>query len=1242
MATPGLAESFTGVSPDALVPLESVMCTGELARRPVRAPDYELESRALALLVQALADSPRTILQVLADTILRVFKVDSAGISLLTKDEKSFVWPAVAGGWRSLSGNGTPRDFGPCGDVLDLNAPQLFRRPHRRYGYLLQATPLAEECLLLPFCVKGKAVGTIWAVAHNDRRKFDAEDLRQLQALGRFAAAAYQTGESLDETLALMDDSLQSQSALETLNAQLRESEERYHMLFESLDEGFCVIEKIEAGAGELPDFRFVEANPAFAVQCGVSGVVGKTLRELFGDESREWCKTYDAVCTSGNPIRFEREFVSQGRDLELYAFRVPDKLHCRVAVNFQDITERKRAQKLLSQNRDTFLDLIEKAPFGLCVVDSQFCLLQVSAAAKKWFGNINPLVGRNFEDVARLIWADPYVSRGLERFRHTLETGEPFSAPIVTQQRLDVASVESYDWTIERITLPSGQFAVVCYFYDITERTRSDLALRESEAFSRSIFDSTPDCIKVLDFEGNLVSMQSGQELLGIEDIKPFLNKSWLDFWVGEDRLSAKSAVDAAVAGEEGHFVGFFRTFRGEAKWWEVTISPIRGADGKAVRLLAVSRDVTQRKLDEKILRQSEERFRALVMASSDLMCRMSADWGEMREIYDNKLVVNTKVANRNWLDKYVYRDDQQRLMALVKEAIRTKSLFEMEHRVRRADGSWGWMSSRAVPLLDDDGEIVEWFGTGSDVTEHKRAEQSLRDSEERFRALFDRGPIAMYSCDASGTIQEFNRNAVLLWGREPVRGNPEERFCGASKLLFPDGNPMPHAQSPIAAVLKGEPPIEHGVEVLIERADGTRTTIIANIVPLINDRGEITGAINCMYDITERSRLERKTVEQAQKLVELDRRKDEFLAMLSHELRNPLAPLSNAVQLLRLHKNDDPVQQQAHGIIERQVGQLKHLVDDLLEVSRITTGSVRLRQERISLSDVVERAVETAQPLISQHRHELALALPRQPVFLHADAARLEQVLVNLLTNAAKYTDDGGHIWLSLEQEGEASDAVAVVRVRDSGIGIDAELLPRIFDLFTQAERSLDRSEGGLGIGLSLARRLVELHGGSVKACSTPGQGSEFVVRLPVMPSALPPSPVRPVAPSSVTSRKVLVVDDNVDAVRSLANLLTLFGHDVQIAYDGQSGLEAAQATRPDCVLLDIGLPGLTGLEVAELIRQQPELDGTVLVALTGYGREADRRLSHDAGFDHHLVKPADFSEVQTILASVGPQPL
>jgi len=387
---------------------------------------------------------------------------------------------------------------------------------------------------------------------------------------------------------------------------------------------------------------------------------------------------------------------------------------------------------------------------------------------------------------------------------------------------------------------------------------------------------------------------------------------------------------------------------------------------------------------------------------------------------------------------------------------------------------------------------------------------------------------------------------------------------------------------------------------------------------------------------DITERSRLERKTQEQAEVLVDLHRRKDEFLAMLSHELRSPLAPISNAVQLLRLQTNEDPLQQQARNIIERQVGQLTHLVDDLLEVARITTGRVQLRQERITVSGVVERAVESARPLIVQRRHEFTVSLPPQPIWVHADAARLEQVVVNLLTNAVKYTDEGGHIWLTVQQEGDA----AVLRVRDTGVGIAPELLPRIFDLFTQAERSLDRAQGGLGIGLCLVHRLVDLHGGAVEASSVLGKGSEFVVRLPVVliPTLASPPPSTETAQPAGKGCRVLAVDDNVDAAEILAMLLEASGHDVRMAHDGPTALEAALDYRPDVVLLDIGLPGLDGFEVAKRIRQHPTLKSIVLVAMTGYGQKTDRQRSQEAGFDHHLVKPADFGEVQKILATVA----
>ena len=373
-----------------------------------------------------------------------------------------------------------------------------------------------------------------------------------------------------------------------------------------------------------------------------------------------------------------------------------------------------------------------------------------------------------------------------------------------------------------------------------------------------------------------------------------------------------------------------------------------------------------------------------------------------------------------------------------------------------------------------------------------------------------------------------------------------------------------------------------------------------------------------------------------QQEELSDLHHRKDEFLAMLSHELRNPLAAITNAAQLLSLQKHEEPLQLQARTIIQRQMGQLIRLVDDLMEVSRITSGRIHLQKERTGLNGIVERAVETTRSLMDQHRHELTVSLSPQPLWLHADASRLEQVVVNLLTNAAKFTTEGGRISIAVQREGDE----AVLRVKDTGVGIAAELLPHIFELFTQAERSLDRSQGGLGIGLSLVQRLAEMHEGRVEVSSVMGQGSEFVVYLPVMlnPATQLPSPLEVTAEPTGPSLRVLVVDDNVDAAQILGLLLKATGHDARMAFDGVSAVKVALDFLPNIVLLDIGLPGLDGYEVAKRLRQDSSLDGVVLVALTGYGQATDKLRSQDAGFNHHLVKPADFDKVQQILATVS----
>jgi signal transduction histidine kinase/CheY-like chemotaxis protein len=392
--------------------------------------------------------------------------------------------------------------------------------------------------------------------------------------------------------------------------------------------------------------------------------------------------------------------------------------------------------------------------------------------------------------------------------------------------------------------------------------------------------------------------------------------------------------------------------------------------------------------------------------------------------------------------------------------------------------------------------------------------------------------------------------------------------------------------------------------------------------------------GEITVAADLAWRAGIALDNASLVRNIQEADRRKDEFLAMLAHELRNPLAPIRNAVECLRLTGLPDAGLARTRDIIDRQLTHLNRLVDDLLDVSRITRGKIRLQLESLDLGTVVVSAVESTRSLIESRGHDFNLSLPPEPIQVKVDPARLSQVLSNLLNNAAKYTDNGGHIWLTVEREGNE----AVVRIRDTGAGIPSEMLPHIFEPFIQANQSLDRSQGGLGIGLTLVRDLVEMHGGSVEALSAgPGQGSEFVVRLAVLVD----SPSGAEAPASTRSpmpfamSRILVVDDSVDAANSLAMVLRLEGHDVRTAHDGHSALEAAQAIPPEIVLLDIGLPNMDGYEVARRLREHRDKDQMLVVAITGYGRAEDRQRSELAGFDHHLVKPIDFDVLRRLIS-------
>ena len=503
-----------------------------------------------------------------------------------------------------------------------------------------------------------------------------------------------------------------------------------------------------------------------------------------------------------------------------------------------------------------------------------------------------------------------------------------------------------------------------------------------------------------------------------------------------------------------------------------------------------------------------------------------------------------------------------------------------------------------------------------------------TTRPSDVELRQLLEHLPAGAYTCDPDGLITYFNERAVEVWGRAPKLNDPADRWCGCVAIASADGTPLEAEDCPMGRAIRDDRAY-NGEEIVVERPDGSRLTVLAHANPIHDEAGNVVAAVNVLVDISDRAEAE-------ERLVQADRSKNEFLAMLAHELRNPLAPMHNALRVMRMAPDDKAAIDHARGVLERQLHHLSRVVDDLIDVSRVTRNRLELRTERVELATIINQAIETSRPLADAMEHDLSVSLPPEPIYLQADAVRLAQVFTNLVRNAAKYTEPKGEIRISVERQG--SDAV--VSVRDNGIGMDARDLAIVFEMFTRAEGAR-RTQGGLGIGLTLARRLVELHGGMIEAHSEGrGKGSEFVVRLPILIDAPRPvrSPVHSHRPIASRVLRILVVDDNHDAAESLAELLQLTGNETHIANDGASAVAAAESLRPDIVFLDIGLPRMDGHAVARAIRSQPWGRQMSLVALTGWGQPEDRIRSDEAGFDHHLVKPVDFTVLERLIAEAS----
>jgi PAS domain S-box-containing protein len=949
------------------------------------------------------------------------------------------------------------------------------------------------------------------------------------------------------------------------------------------------------------------------------------------------------------------------------------------VVLIFRDVTEQRRTERAIREREQQLQLVTGHAPVFLVHFDQDARYRYVNKRFADWLGlTTQDMIGRHIADViGRRAYAtlQEHIEAALAGRHVEFETEIPYEK--VGPRVMRCAYAPEYD-AAGRVV---GLVAVIA---DVTERKRAEEALRQSEQRFARFMQHLPGLAWIKDTRGRYVYVNEAAEKAFRTPRADLYGRT--DDEVFPPEVAARFSHNDRQAVASGSGIQVVETLEhedGTLHFSLVTKFPVQGPDGNVAFVGGMAIDITDQRRAEEDVRHSEERFRSLmeqapfsiqVLSPDGRTVRVNRAWEELwgltlEQVADYNVLEDRQLQAKGVLDfiRRAFAGESAHVPAIQYDPNETIPDRTNHDDPRR------WVAAVVYPLKDAAGRIREVVLVHDDITARKRAEEALlvvhRELEGRvaartaelvranefLKALLENVQTGVVACDAEGVLTLFNGVTRELHGL-PEESIPSERWAERYCLYRPDGQtPMVREDVPLYRALRGER--VRDAEMVIAPA-GTPPRIVLNSGQAFYDaQGEKLGAVVSMQDVTARKQaeaalrqahdeLERRVGERTEQLAranealrDADRRKDEFLATLAHELRNPLAPISNSLQLLKMPRVDAAMVRQSRDMMERQVHQLVRLVDDLLDVSRVMRGKIELRREPVELATVVARAVETAQPLIQVRGHRLDLSIPPESLLLDADPVRLAQVVGNLLTNAAKYTEANGRIWLNAEQE----SGRAVLRVRDNGIGIAPDVLPHVFDLFMQVDYAATRSQGGLGIGLTLVKNLVEMHGGTVEARSEGlGRGCEFVVRLPLLSTAhrksgeggISPPQIEPVRASG---HRLLVVDDNRDAAVSLAMLLQLQGHEVKVAHDGPAALALAASYRPHVVFLDLGMPGMDGYEVAQRIRRQPGQENVVLAALTGWGQQEDRRRTAEAGFNHHLVKPPEPKAVEGLLADL-----
>jgi PAS domain S-box-containing protein len=778
-----------------------------------------------------------------------------------------------------------------------------------------------------------------------------------------------------------------------------------------------------------------------------------------------------------------------------------------------------------------------------------------------------------------------------------------------------------------------------VLVFRDVTAQRQAEREKANQFLTARllaSIVETSDDAIVSKSLDGIIQTWNAGaQRLFGYSPAQAVGRH--ISILIPPDRLAEEDEIIARL--KAGERVDHFETERlradGRRLLVSLTVSPIKDAENNVVGASKIVRDVTHQ-------REAEQRERLLLAEAAAANAKFGAFFEQGALFAGLMNVTGTMVeVNRVAAEECGYTKDDivgkpfwegpwwaaspasvPRIEAAVAYA-REGHVFRAEVPYVVANGEERVADLTIQPIKDDAGRVLALGTAAIDITDRKRAEAD----RQRFATLVENSPDFIGICDLQGTPLFVNRAGLSMVGLHDMAA---ARRTPLTAFFFPEDQPT-IVNEFLPSVLESG----HGeIEIRFRHFETGQALWMAYKVLTLHDAsGKPVAFATISQDVTERKRLADNLRNLAWDLSEADRRKTEFLAILAHELRNPLAPISNAVRVLRLGADDPARLTTASEVLERQVGQMGRLVEDLLDMSRITRGKIELRRERVELAPIVEQAVEVVGAQYRAFHHDLRVSLPPTPICVDADPARLAQVVSNLLNNAAKFTDPGGRIGLTVDRDGEQ----ATIRVRDNGIGIAPEHLTHVFEMFAQVDSSLERSRDGLGIGLTLVKTLVEMHGGTISVHSDGiGRGTEFEVRLPVAAEATPARAEPAAAPVPAQgSRRVLIVDDSADAAESLAMLLQFAGHHTKTAHDGLEATVVAESWRPEVVLLDIGLPRMNGYEVCRRIRQEPWGRDVFLVALTGWGQEEDRHRSEEAGFNAHMVKPPDYDELTRLIA-------